>query len=386
MYPLSVALAIEAKELSAEVQACLQPLPVRVVVEQRETSDLAGFLEKVQRMRPDVVLVDISRRREPLEELVRSARASAPEAMIVALHTAVDAETILASMRAGVNEYLYPPLVENLRKALERKSLECCHRREGQRGAGRTMAFFSSKGGCGATTIAIHVAVELGRRDRKVLLADLDMDAGLISFLLKAKTPYSILDAVNNLYRLDPSYWKGLVSNGIPNVEIMPAPATLASKQQVVQEQLRTILGFVRSQYDCTIVDLGRSLNRQTIELLEEIDEACLVTTLDIPALHQAKQIVHALQDIGYGKGRLRVILNRVPKRMDITTEELEKMLGVPIHCMLPDDGPALYECYAEGRLLPRNSELGKHFSRITAKLAGIEEDSTIKRKFSLFG
>ena len=98
------------------------------------------------------------------------------------------------------------------------------------------------------------------------------------------------------------------------------------------------MLGFVRSHYDWTIVDLGRSLNRLTMDALEEIDEACLVTTLEIPALHQAKQIVQTLLDSGYGKNRLRLILNRAPKRMDITPEELEKMLGVPVYGMLPDD------------------------------------------------
>lgn len=384
MYPLSIALAIDAKEVQREVQACLKPLPVRVVIEQ-EAGDLAPFLDKVERVRPDVMLLDISKRREPLEEVVRAARGAAPEAMIIALHTSADAETILASLRAGVNEFLYPPLEDNLRKALERRSDECSRKRGGQIQGGKTMAFFSAKGGCGATTIAIHVAVELGRHERKVLLADLDMDSGLISFLLKTKSPYSILDAVNNLYRLDASYWKALVSNGIPNLDIIPAPSTVAAKQQVMQEQLRTVLGFVRSQYDCTIVDLGRNVNRLALEVLEEIDEACLVTTLEIPALHQAKQIVQTLLDSGYGKNRIRLILNRVPKRMDVTPEELERMLGVPIHCMLPNDFPALYECYAEGRLLPRTSTLGKHITRITAKLAGIEEEQK-KGKFSFFG
>jgi pilus assembly protein CpaE len=384
VYPLSIALAIGPGVIKEEVQVCLQPLPVRVVFEQEETIDLAGFLDKVQRMRPDVVLVDISQRRSPLEDLVRELRSMAPETMIITVHTAVDAESILTSLRAGVNEYLYPPLQETLRKALERKSVECS-RRAGQRNGGKTMAFFSAKGGCGATTIAIHVAVELGRRDRKVLIADLDMEAGLISFLLKTKSPYSILDAANNIYRLDASFWKGLVSNGIPNVEIIPAPSTLAGKQQVVEEQVRTILNFVRSQYDCTVVDLGRSLNRLNLEVLDQTDEACLVTTLDIPALHQAKQIVQTLLDTGYGKSRLRLILNRVPKRLDVTTQELEKMLGLPVHGMLPDDAPALYECYAEGTLLPRASDLGKHIARISAKLAGVEEDGSTKRKFSLW-
>ena len=38
---------------------------------------------------------------------------------------------------------------------------------------------------------------------------------------------------------------------------------------------------------------------------LEEIDEACLVTTLEVPALHQSKQIIQTLIDSGYGKNRI---------------------------------------------------------------------------------
>ena len=70
---------------------------------------------------------------------------------------------------------------------------------------------------------------ELGRQNQKVLLADLDLDAGMVAFITKTKAVYSILDAVNNLHRLDISYWKALVSNGIPGVEIVSSPLALAS-------------------------------------------------------------------------------------------------------------------------------------------------------------
>jgi len=58
---------------------------------------------------------------------------------------------------------------------------------------------------------------------------------------------------------------------------------------------------------------------------LEEIDEACIVTTLDVPALHQAKQVIQTLLDGGYGKARIRLVLNRAPKRMEISPAELER-------------------------------------------------------------
>jgi pilus assembly protein CpaE len=269
---------------------------------------------------------------------------------------------------------------------LEKRSVERSRRRDGgAKGAGKAFAFFSAKGGCGATTLICHVAAELGRQNQKVLLADLDMDAGMVGFITKTKAVWSILDAVNNLHRLDIHYWKALVSNGIPGVEIMAAPLALASKQQIKDEQIRQVIAFAKPHYDWTLVDLGRSLSRVTMAALEEIDEACLVTTLEVPALHQAKQVIQTLLDSGYGKNRIRLILNRAPKRLDITPGELEKMLGVPIFCMIPNDYPELYETYAEGRMLGRGTELGKQIAKLATKLANLEEDKSTKKRFSLF-
>jgi pilus assembly protein CpaE len=386
MYPLTIGLAIENRELWDQAQGCLATLPFRVIVEHQDIGDLTNFLDRLERMRPDVVLVDISGWKEPLEGLVASIHNAVGDPMIIALHTTADAETILASMRAGVNEYLYPPLHETLRKALEKRSAERSRKRDGSaKGNGKSYAFISAKGGCGSTTLACHVAAELGRQNQKVLLMDLDLDAGLVGFITKTKSVYSILDAINNLHRLDISYWKALVSNGIPGVEIVASPLALASKQQPKDDQVRHVLGFARPHYDWTLVDLGRSLSRLALAALEEIDEVCLVTTLEVPALHQAKNIIQTLLDTGYGKGRIKLILNRAPKRLDITPGELEKMLGVPIFCMVPNDYPELYETYAEGRMLNRNSELGRNMARLAAKLGGLEEESN-KKRFALFG
>ncbi len=384
MYPLTIGLAIENRELREQAQTCLSALPFRVIVEHQDTGDLTPFFERLERMRPDVVLVDISTRRAPLEGLVTAIRQATGDAMIIALNNNADPESILSSLRAGINEYLYPPLQETLRKALEKRSSERSHRRDANVKMGKSFGFLSAKGGCGATTIVCHVAAELGRSNQKVLLADLDMEVGMIGFLTKTKAVYSILDAVNNLHRLDISYWKALVSNGIPGVEIIASPLALA-KQQPKDDQLRHVLAFARPLYDWTLADLGRSLGRLSMAALEEIDEVCLVTTLEVPALHQSKQIVQTLLDSGFGKTRIKMILNRSPKRLDITPGELEKMLGVPIFAMVPNDYPELYETYAEGRMLNRNSELGKSLAKLATKLTGVEEQIA-KKKFSLFG
>jgi pilus assembly protein CpaE len=313
--------------------------------------------------------------------------------MILALNTTGVTGPVLECFRAGADEYLFPPLAEGLKKALERRAAER-RKSDSAKPAGKIIVFLSAKGGCGATTLACHVAVELSRlnprrrgneADHSVLLADLDVSAGTVGFLMKSKCPYSIADALNNVHRLDASYWKALVSNGIPGLEVISAPTAIAAKQPPKPAEIRDVLEFVRKQYQWTVADAGRGIGESTMTAIESADEACLVTTPEIPALHQTRQILQRLLDGGYKKEHLRLIVNRVPKRAGTRPEELQEMLGIPLFAVVPDCYAELHEAYSQGQLLPAGSVLGECMERLARKLAGAEP-SKVKRKVLFFG
>jgi len=385
-YPITLGLIIGTKEWKQEVQACLDGTSARVVLDQAEVGDWPALLERLERIRPDALLVDFTNLPEPYQDLVGQIKGSAAAPLLVALHRSADPETILSVIRAGADEYLYPPLSANLGKALERLAGRTRQRQDQNPNGGKILGFFSAKGGCGATTIACHTAVELARQtSQKVLLADLDLDAGLVGFLMKSKSRYSILDAMSNTHRLDPSYWRALISNGTPRLQVIRAPDASVQRAEPKGEDLHTVLRFVRFQYDWTLVDLGRGLNPLVVNALDEVDQAFLVTTLDVPALHQVQRVIRNLLDNGYSQERLRLVLNRVPKAPDVMPGELEGLVGIPVFSMLPEDHGAIYEAYAEGQLLPSNSYLGRHLSKMAASIAGVQ-DPTGKKKFSIFG
>ena len=168
------------------------------------------------------MILEVMKLREPMEHVVGRIKAGSGDPMVIALHNTAEPELILSALRAGAHEFLHPPLKTNLQQALERKSLERNKSKERLRQKGKVIGFLSAKGGCGATTIACHISAELGRQGKHVLLADLDLDVGMIRFLMKTKSPYSVLDAMNNLHRLDQSYWNALISNGLPGLESSP--------------------------------------------------------------------------------------------------------------------------------------------------------------------
>jgi pilus assembly protein CpaE len=313
---------------------------------------------------------------------MRQLRYQVPRLRVVALYLTADSQTILAAMRAGANEFVHPPLDENLAPAIERL-LNTQENELVPSVRGKMIGFLSAKGGCGATTLACHLASELQNLTRKsVLLADLDLVSGLVGFLMKTPSSYSILDAVKNLGRLDESLWKALVVDHRPGLSVIPAPAAYSRWDHPDESKLRQVLQFMRTQHDWIVLDLGRSLNSIALSVLDELDQLFLVSTLEVVALHGLKTIVHGLFEQGE---KLQVVLNRTPKMMDISTQELEKLLGRSLYAALPNDYMGLYQSYSSGNLLDSNTRLAQHFSMLASKIAGVQPVKT-KKKFALFG
>jgi pilus assembly protein CpaE len=385
MYPISAGTIIEDREILDAFTEAFHDLSVRLLFELAELpSDWCAFQDRLDRVRPDVVLLDITRVKEPLDQVVSRIRSTAARPAVFALHRSADPESILAALRAGASEFLYPPFHEPLKAALERLAQRREKTQKNQRRGGKTLGFLSVKGGCGATTIACQVAAELARQvNAKVLLADLDFQTGLIGFLAKTKSAYSVVDAVNNIRRLDHSYWQALISNGIPNVEVITAPTSPVAKE-VAPGPIKQVVAFMKTEYDWSVLDLGRNLTPATLSVLDVVDETFLISTTEVPSLHQAKQMIAFLLDSGYPRANLHLVLNRVPKRMEVTREEIGEMLGLDVYAIIDDDYQALQEAYSNGRLLGGGPQLARCVQALTSKITGIQPQK--KRKFSLFG
>ena len=225
----------------------------------------------------------------------------------------LDSQQILRSIRAGADEFVHPPWEQNLTVALQRLAAAVDPKTDPQNG--KVIAFLSAKGGCGATTLACHVATNLHRRTGKsVLLADLDLTSGMVDFLMKTHTTYSILDATQNVPRLDASLWKALATEVKSGLSVIPAPVSFAYQQSPEHDDLCATIRFMRTQHDWVVLDLGRSLNSVASTVYNEVDQIFLVSVLEVIALHGLRNIVRRLTEWGQDLDKLQLILNRAPK------------------------------------------------------------------------
>jgi pilus assembly protein CpaE len=330
------------------------------------------FIGRLRRLTPDLLVIDGQQFRDPFVGAAHEIKSLSPAPAVIAVVAEADAEAVLKAIRAGANECIMPPFGVSLREALERVCRRQAAAELEQPRAGKAIGFLSVKGGCGATSIACHVAAGLHQAtEHQILLADFDVNVGMVGYLMKAQTPYSLLDAVKRYSTPDFHRWSELVWKAESRLEVLPSPTGPPSKETPEVLEFREVLRFMQSQYDWVVADLGRGFNHLSRGLLEELDGLFLVSTAEVPALYRAKQMIQSLADGGYDVRRLVLILNRIPKYREFTSKELRDLLGVPVYWELPEL-PELQRAFVQGRLAPAESRSARQLTALAAKIAGV--------------
>lgn len=326
---------------------------------------------RLRQLKPDVVLVDVATDLNAACELISLVGAFRPAIHVIGLHRTNDSDAIVRSLRLGAVEFLSAPFDPKVQaEAVGRVRRLLAPEPETQVELGKVVVFSSAKPGSGASTLATQTAFALKRMTgKRVLLVDFDLMGGTIGFSLKLNAAYSIADALEHSDRLDAALWSTLVSSGV--VDVLPAPEVPTS-DQVEQSRLHEVLENARLMYDWVILDVPAIFHRLSLLALSESDRAFLVSTSELPSLHLARKAVTMLAQLGFGKDRYQVIVNRMGKRDGIGSSDIEKILNCPIHAGLPNDYFSLHRVVTLGQTLGNDSELGKSIEGIAGSLAGI--------------
>jgi len=378
---IHVGIVIEDDDFRASMVACLQSFAAGVAF---AVADASREIEKLEYTNPDVLILDFGR--PSAHAVMAELRSMLNPPAVIGASLAADPEIIVSALRAGVREFLYPPLkTETVKAALDAIASERMQA-DARRQATKSLGFVSARGGCGATTLACHIAAELRRMELgNVLVADFDLAAGTAGFWLRANGGYSILDAVNSLSRMDQSLWMGMVSTVQPHLDVLAAPAEIPLAGLPGNRGFEEILRIARSQYDWVIADLGRGLCALNVALMSELSAIFLVTTPEVEALLQSRRIIDRLTNLGHPKEFIRVAVNRVFADQDLSASELGKMIGLPVEAILPDDRREVAEAHSSGRLISPRAELGKRIAQLAASIAGQNPVEKRASRFSLF-
>jgi pilus assembly protein CpaE len=165
---------------------------------------------------PQVLVVD-ARGREQLPGGLSAFRRQHPSAGAVLVVSSLDPRLMLEAMRAGVTECVAEPLTAQALDEAVRRVLT-----NTTEAAGQVFAFVGAKGGVGTTTMAVNTAAALGRVAKgEVLLIDMHMAHGDGAVFLGVEPRFSIIDALENIHRMDESFFAGVVEKTETGVHLL---------------------------------------------------------------------------------------------------------------------------------------------------------------------
>ncbi|MGA2599775.1 MAG: hypothetical protein ABSH09_22605 [Bryobacteraceae bacterium] len=295
-------------------------------------------------------------------ETVREIEKNTPGTQVIAIGRACDPQLLMELMRAGIREYATFPFDQGvLTEALVRVQETLKAKPAFIDSTDNVFSFLPSKAGVGASTIALNAAVALSRQpNADVLLADFDLNSGMMRFMLKLDNAHSVTDAAEHSMHMDEALWPQMVTT-IDKLDVLHA-GKLNPDFRIEAAQLNHLMEFMRRNYRVLCFDLSGNLEKYSLEIMHESKKIFLVCTPEIPSLHLAREKYLYLKQLDL-QDRVCVLLNRAQKRPLITPEQIEQLLGVPVTMTFPNDYQGVHRALTFGRWVDPASELGRQFT-----------------------
>jgi pilus assembly protein CpaE len=340
---------------------------------------LEGPRTASEQVQPDLVLVDVRGDAASGMAAIERLRANHPQVAIFAIAYTTDPELILQAMRAGANEFFMWPVPEETFHGAVRRTAA---RRESTQAADKppsmTLVFFGAKGGAGTTTVGVNCGVELARLTKKpTIVVDLKPCFGEVALFLGVRPRFTIIDALDNLHRLDRDFLRELVAKHKSGLEILAGSEQHDRPGAADAGPIEELFRVLGRTHDFVIVDAGNQINSCTIAALYAADTIFIVANPDVPSVRNAQRLVDRVRQLGVGGERVRVLLNRASDQGVIEPKQIETALGYAVHHSFPSDYKTVSTALNSGvpLALTENTEISAQFDSFTRQI--ISPDAT---------
>jgi len=321
---------------------------------------------------PHVLILDISAGKAEPAAAVRRLLGHCQQSVIVVTGDA-PASTISKAVAAGARGFLLQPyapadLVATVREAYDTANAYGGVRapRAGVR-AGRLLCVYSPKGGVGCTTIATNLAVALATRGAAVALVDLALQFGDVGSVLDLRSLNSIVELLGHDQITDDLVNETLVHH-TSGLRVLLAPTDLASVETIEPEDVVALLEKLSARFDYIVCDLWSSLEELSMQVMEAADRVLIVTTPELPALHNVKRLVTATHERLRLDDKALFIGNRMPAKVGLSIADISRAFGREFAMTIPSEGVGVTEAINRGLSLfdaRVNPRLAKHYKRL---------------------
>jgi pilus assembly protein CpaE len=300
------------------------------------------------RDQPDLILFDPVLQDVTDQEFIHKLRNDPRTSNIplIAFSTDPGAARRETCLSAGVNEYLVksaqalPVLEESLIRILDTPSPSTPTKTDEEKERGLLIVFLSAKGGTGTSSLCANLAMNIQQAEPAtgVVVADLVLPIGSISQIVGDHGTLNLATVADlpagqtnaeyfrtNLPKAD--RWHFQLLTGSPDPQ---------HGNTIRGERIGQIVDTLRSAYAFIILDIGRSLSRISMPLIQKADLIILIVSTDQSTIQLTKTVWNYLQSQGVDNQAVYAILNRAVGLEGLTKAQAEEIIGLPIKTTMP--------------------------------------------------
>lgn len=290
---------------------------------------------------PDMVIADPLLSDLPGEELANRLRADPRTSTVPLVALSHNAKTarLRSWLSSGFDDYLVksPEVVPLLQASIAELLGE-----EGRRArkGGLLIAFYGAKGGVGTSSLCVNFASCMSENDPKarVVVADLVLPMGSIAEIVGYQ-------GTDDIEQIAQGYARGgtrnLLRSRVRAVDFWEFHLLAGCSDPERAKRLNFVyvgklISGLRTLYDVVVLDLGRTLSRISLPLLEAADLVAITATGEQDTVKLTKTAWDYLRTRGIEASSAYMILNRPNQAEGLGKGDIEAAIGLPIRAAIP--------------------------------------------------
>lgn len=212
---------------------------------------------------------------------------------------------------------------------------------------GKLILVAKSRGGVGASSLAVSLAVELLKRGglfsasarRRVALVDFDVQFGAIGSALDLQDRGGMVAMAQLADEPDAQAVRHTLLTHPSGLRVLPAPQSAIPLDALDRQRVQSIVSALLAEHDFVVAELPPALVDWIEPLLEHAHRVLMVTDLAVPSVARARRAVDLMREDNPDLPvEIVVARERKPLIAGKLQKEAEAALGLPLSHWLPDE------------------------------------------------